>query len=326
LTKIWEGLFGFSPIGVNDNFFDIGGKSLLAMQFFSKLEAELDCVLPPMTLMQHPTIAEMSKLIQGEAETEAWSTVVPLRASGSKRPLFCIHAGGAHVFFYNGLTKYLSTEQPVYAIQPQGLDGLKEYHLTIEEMATHYIKEVRKVQPDGPYQLLGTCFSNAVCLEMAIQMEQLGLEVSMYIVDSAPAHLIPLEKSKPVRRFIRILQDQNWSLMYRKLRRRFFIVKKKVVVKKESDAQRRLREMINSLNTLYAAYIWKPFGGKITLIRSSQFANKEGKQFHLKQWKSLAKDGLEVHVVEGRHLTIFAEPAVQGLAEKLEECFFNDEL
>jgi amino acid adenylation domain-containing protein len=321
LTKIWENLFGFSPIGVNDNFFEIGGKSLLAMQLFSKLENELNCVLPPMTVMQHPTIAELSKLIQGETKTEAWSTVVPLRASGSKRPLFCIHAGGAHVFFYNGLTKYLSVEQPVYAIQPQGLDGLKEYHLTIEEMATHYIKEVRKVQPEGPYQLLGTCFSNAVCLEMAIQMEAMGLEVSMYIVDSAPAHLIPLEKSKPVQRFIRILQDQNWSLLYRKLRRRFFIVKKKVVVKKESDAQRRLREMIHSLNSLYAAYTWKPFGGKITLIRSTQFAHREGKQFHLKQWKSLAKGGLEVHVVEGRHLTIFEEPAVQGLAEKLEECF-----
>lgn len=323
LTKIWEGLFGFSPIGVNDNFFDLGGKSLLAMQLFSKLEDELNCVLPPMTIMQHPTIAELSKLIQGEAETEAWSTIVPLRASGSKRPLFCIHAGGAHVFFYNGLTKYLSREQPVYAIQPQGLDGLKEYHLSIEEMATHYIKEVRKVQPEGPYQLLGTCFSNAVCLEMAIQMERMGLEVSMYIVDSAPAHLIPLEKSKPVQRFIRILQDQNWSLLYRKLRRRFFIVKKKVIVKKESDAQRRLREMINSLNTLYAAYTWKPFNGKITLIRSSQFAYREGKQFHLKQWNALAKGGLEIHVVEGRHLTIFEEPAVQGLAEKLEECFSN---
>lgn len=320
LTKIWENLFGYSPIGVNDNFFEIGGKSLLAMQLFSKLEQELDCILPPMTLMQHPTIAELSKLIQGEAAAEAWSTIVPLRASGSKRPLFCIHAGGAHVFFYNGLTKYLSADQPVYAIQPQGLDGKEEFHLTIEEMAAHYIKEVQKVQTEGPYQLLGTCFSNAVCLEMAIQMERLGLEVSMYIVDSAPAHLIPLEKSKPVQRFIRILQDQNWSLLYRKLRRRFFIVKKKVVVKKESDAQRRLREMINSLNTLYAAYTWKPFGGKITLIRSTQFANKEGKKFHLTQWKSLAKGGLEVHVVEGRHLTIFEEPAVQGLAEQLEEC------
>lgn len=320
LTKLWEALFGHSPISVTDNFFDIGGKSLLAMQLFSKIEEELDIVLPPMTLMQHPTIEALAKLIQGESETEAWTTIVPLRASGSKTPLFCIHAGGAHVFFYSGLTRYLSAEQPVYAIQPQGLDGVANYHLSIEEMATHYIQEIRKVQPEGPYRLLGTCFSNAVCLEMAIQLEKMGLEVSMYIVDSAPAHLIPLEKSKPVRRFLRILQDQNWSLLYRKLRRRFLIIKKKVEVKKESEAQRRLRETINSLNSVYAAYTWRPFGGKITLIRSTQFANKEGKNFHIKQWKGLAKGGLEVHVVEGRHLTIFEEPAVRGLAVKLEGC------
>lgn len=320
LTKIWEGLFGYSPIGVTDNFFEIGGKSLLAMQLFSKIEDELGKVLPPMTLMQHPTIESLAKLIQDETTTAAWTTIVPLRASGSKTPLFCIHAGGAHVFFYSGLTKYLSAEQPVYAIQPQGLDGVEDYHLSIEEMATHYISEIRKVQLEGPYRLLGTCFSNAVCLEMAIQLEAQGLEVSLFIVDSAPAHLIPLEKSKPIQRFFRILKDQNWSVLYRKLRRRFFIIKKQVIVKKESEAQLQLQKTIRSLNRVYAAYTWKSFGGKVTLIRSKQFAEKEGKIFHLTQWKALAKGGLEVHVVDGQHLTIFEEPAVKGLAEQLEQC------
>ena len=87
-----------------------------------------------------------------------------------------------------------------------------------------------------------------------------------------------------------------------------------------SAAERQLQNTINSLNSLYAAYTWTPFNGKITLIRSTQFAEKEGKRFHLKQWDSLAKGGLEVHVVEGRHLTIFEEPAVKGLAEELEKC------
>ncbi len=320
LTKIWEELFGHSPIGVTENFFDLGGKSLLAMQLFSKIEDDLATVLPPMALMQHSTIEALAQQINGETSTESWDTIVPLRASGSKTPLFCIHAGGAHIFFYEGLAKYMSAEQPIYAIQPQGLDGEKAYHNTIEEMATHYISEIRKVQPDGNYRLLGTCFSNAVCLEMAKQLEAMNCSVSMYIIDSAPAHLISLEKSKPIRRFLRILLDQNWSLLYRKLRRRVLIFKKKASIKPVSAAQRQLQNTINSLNSLYAAYNWTPFNGKITLIRSSQFAAKEGKRFHLKQWNSLAKGGLEVHVVEGRHLTIFEEPAVKGLAEKLEMC------
>ncbi len=320
LTIIWEELFGHSPIGVTENFFDLGGKSLLAMQLFSKIENDLGTVLPPMTLMQNSTIEALAQQVSGEATTAAWDTIVPLRASGSKTPLFCIHAGGAHVFFYEGLAKYMSAEQPIYAIQPQGLDGEKAYHGTIEEMATHYISEVRGIQADGHYRLLGTCFSNAVCLEMAKQLDAMGCSVSMYIVDSAPAHLIPLEKSKPLRRFLRILLEQNWSLLYRKLRRRVLIYKKKASVKPMSAAERQLQNTINSLNSLYAAYTWTPFNGKITLIRSTQFAEKEGKRFHLKQWDSLAKGGLEVHVVEGRHLTIFEEPAVKGLAEELEKC------
>lgn len=318
LTKIWEGLFSFSPIGIHDNFFEIGGKSLLAMRLFGKIEEEMSTVLPPTTLIQNPTIKKLAEIVSGDAKLEAWSTVVPMRASGSKAPLFCIHAGGAHVFFYEGLTKHLSIEQPVYAIQPKGLDGKQTYHTTIEEMATNYISEVKKVQPEGPYHLLGHCFSNAVCLEMANQLEQAGERVSMIIIDSAPAHLIPLEKKKPVARFFRILADANWSLLYRKLRRRFFIIKKQVAPRPESEAEQQLNQMIRSLNSVYAAYSWKPFNGKVVLIRSSQFAEKEGKNFHLKQWEKLSKK-LEVHVVTGRHLTIFEEPSVVGLAKKIEE-------
>ncbi len=318
LTKIWEGLFGRSPIGVTENFFDIGGKSLLAMQLFSKLEEETGKILPPTVLMQHPTIEKLAKKITGEITEAAWTTIVPLRATGTKTPLFCVHAGGAHVFFYNALTRNLPADQPVFAVQPSGLDGISEFHVSIEEMATHYVRELRKVQPEGPYRLLGTCFSNAVCLEMANQMHAAGLSVTLYIVDSAPAHLVPVEEKKPVRRFLKILADQNWRQLYKKLRRRYLIISKKVVPKPRSEAQIQLQNTIDSLNKVYAAYTWKPFPGKIVLIRSTQFAHYEGKNWHLTQWRALAGGELEVHVIEGEHLTIFAEPAVGGVARVLE--------
>ncbi|MFK7933614.1 MAG: condensation domain-containing protein, partial [Saprospiraceae bacterium] len=324
LTKIWEELLGINPIGIRDNFFELGGKSLTAMRLFARIETDLAQKISPVTLFKNPTIEALAKLVSGESGAESLQTIVPMRASGSKAPLFCIHAGGAHIFFYEGLTRYLDDAQPVYAIQPSGLDGTTNFHTSIEEMASSYLAEVRKVQPHGPYHLLGHCFSNAVCLEMANQLEALGEEVFMYIIDSAPAHLIPLEKSKPVRRFLRIILDFNWSLLYRKLRRRYLIISKKVRPQKLSAAQQQLNAMIESLNSVYAAYSWHPFGGKITLIRSAQFADiNRGKKFHLTQWTALAKGGLDVHVVPGKHVTLFDEPDVIGLATQLQECLDN---
>ena len=268
-------------------------------------------------------------LLTGEQSQKSWSSLVPLRATGKKLPLFCFHAGGGHVFFYKALTHHLDTTQPVYALQPKGIDGSELHHQSIEEMASDYIREIRSVQTKGPYHLLGTCFSNAVGLEVANQLTAEGEEVAMLaIIDSGPTHLIPVSpngEKKTVRRFAKMLGKGDWKGIVKKLRNRWIRLQKKYNSQK-SEEEKNLNAMVDALNMMYRKYIWKPFDGKITFIRSEEFASRSDKKFHIEQWTNLAGQGLEVHVVPGHHLTLFEEPEVDGLVKQLEQCLETEQV
>jgi len=120
--------------------------------------------------------------------------LVPIQPNGSKLPLFCVHAGGGTVLFYRGLSKYLGSDQPVYGLQPKGLDGKQKFQKTIEEMAEHYINEIRTIQPEGPYYLGGYCFGGVVIFEMAQQLISQGFKVALLANFNAvsPTYFEPL--------------------------------------------------------------------------------------------------------------------------------------
>ncbi|MEL7221016.1 MAG: thioesterase domain-containing protein, partial [Bacteroidota bacterium] len=254
-------------------------------------------------------------------EAEAWSSIATLHKGNADQPLFCIHSGAAHVFFYRGLATHLGEDATVYALQPKGLDGKEQRHDSIEEMAAFYVSEIKKVQAEGPYTLLGTCFSNAVGLEMAHQLQQAGDEIGQLIfVDSAPAHLLSLRKKEGKRTLYRLgemLRKGDWQGITKKLRNRSIVASRKIATPFKNEQAQALQYTINNLNDLYARYDWRPFDGEITFIRSSEFAARSDKDFHLEQWTALAKGGLQVYEVPGHHLTLFEEPEVEGLAAVL---------
>jgi len=231
------------------------------------------------------------------------------------------------------LAKHLSPNQPLFALQPKGLDGKEELHESIEEMATYYIDEMKKVQPEGPYHILGTCFSNAVGLEMANQLTANGDVIALLLfVDSGPMYLLGANErggKKTMSRFAKMIQEGNWKGIQKKFRNRFFRAKQKAMAPLENKQERNLRLTIQNLNQLYHHYSWNPYDGKITFIRSTEFAQRKDKDIHLDQWNKLAKGGLEVHIVEGHHKTLFEEPEVKGLATQIQEVMnsiiINDE-
>lgn len=328
LTRIWEKMLGKSPIGVHDNFFQLGGRSLFALRLLAQISKQWDVDLSPDSIIQHPTIAGLARLIHKGGNAEEWSCIVPIRAGGNLAPLFCIHAGGAHVFFYRNLAQCLHPNQPVYAIQPKGLDGHSPYHTSIEEMAIFYIQEIKKIQPQGPYSLLGTCFSNTVVLEMAGRLAHAGDKVGlMAIIDSGPAFLSPQSphgEQKPLRRFLSMAIKGNWRGIQKKILSRFFGVYPTLENVAESWEDPRLLPMIKAMNKMYDNYIWRPYPGKITLIRSTEFHRRRDKKFHVQQWSKLAGEGLEVYVVPGHHLSLFEFPEVQGLAKQLTLCLNSE--
>ena len=312
LAKIWEEVFNRHPIGIQENFFEIGGRSIMALSVFSLIHERFGVQLAPVKLLSHPTIESLAQLLEKSDQQQNWESLVSLRARGSKTPLICLHAGGGHVFFYRALTEYLGSDQPVYALEPVGLDGSRPFHTTVEQMAAHYIKEIESVIPDGPYALLGTCFSNTVCLEMAHQLESKGKAVAlMVMIDSGPRRMVPMLSDKG---------PQKRNVLDR-LKKTIRIWRKELQIKLSTayaDQIEKLQDVLTVLSLKYKAKVYTK--GKITLIRSSEFNNRRDKDHHIERWSELAKGGLEVHVVPGHHISLFEEPEVEGLAKKLAEC------
>jgi acyl carrier protein len=179
LAGIWRELFQLDSVGVRDDFFELGGHSLSAARLFAKIQKSFGKDLPPTALLEAPTIEQLAVLLRGTQEIPRWSSLVPIQTGGSRPPLFCMHAGGGTVLYYHDLARELGPDQPVYGLQAQGLYGGVPPHAEVEEMASHYIREIRTVQPQGPYFLAGFCFGGVLAFEMAQQFRREGAEVAL---------------------------------------------------------------------------------------------------------------------------------------------------
>ena len=188
LVGIWEAILGIKPIGIADNIFDLGVDSLLAAQLFARIEKTVGKGLPPAPLFQAPTIESLAALLRvRDTRSSRWTSLVSIQPQGSKRPLFCVHGGAGTVLLFHALARRLEPERPVYGLQSQGLYGRDMPHTNIEEMATHYIREIRTVQPQGPYLLGGWCFGGLVAFEMAQQLHRMGERVELLAMFNAPS-------------------------------------------------------------------------------------------------------------------------------------------
>lgn len=179
LCAIWQQVLGVESIAVDQNFFDLGGESSLAVQMFARIEDIFGVKLPLATLYDAPTIAELAAILSGEVSHDGWSPLVKIQPNGSRPPFFCIHPHGGNVLIYRDLARELGEDQPVYGLQSQGLDGEQQPLATIEEMATRYLPEIRKVQLHGPYFLGGYCMGGAVAYELACQLSSEGEKVAL---------------------------------------------------------------------------------------------------------------------------------------------------
>src|SRR6184192_2475708 len=106
---------------------------------------------------------------------------------GQRQPFFCVHAAGGNVLEYRDLARLLGPDQPFYGLQAKGLDGKSEPHTTIKEMASYYIREMREVQPEGPYMIGGRSSGGTIAFEMACQLDAQGQKVALLaLLDTYP--------------------------------------------------------------------------------------------------------------------------------------------
>ncbi len=204
--KVLGGLFAEvlgrpeGSVGVHDNFFDLGGYSLMVTRLLARVRTLFGVELAVRDMFETPTVAELSKALDTGTATSSHSldVLLPLRRHGSRPPVFCIHPLGGISWPYSGLLRHLGPDYPVHGLQARGLTGEDELPATIEEMAVDYLEQMRTVQPNGPYHLLGWSFGGVVSHAIATELQRRGEHVALLAVldgyptiDNAPATVAP---------------------------------------------------------------------------------------------------------------------------------------
>ena len=199
LVEIWQSVLGIESISIKDNYFELGGNSLLAVKVFAQIEEKLGKVLPLSLLIKAPTIEKLAKFIRKSEISEEWSPLVQIQSGKETKPkLFCVHGGGFNILVYRDLALLMGEDYPVYALQARGLSGESDrsWLNEVEDIAKDYIREIQKVQPEGPYLLSGLSKGGITALEIAQQLKAQGHEVAllaMYDTNSPQGiELLPL--------------------------------------------------------------------------------------------------------------------------------------
>lgn len=164
-------------VSVTDDFFMLGGHSLLGAQLIARINQSFHVKLPLSILLETRTVEGLAKILQRQESPSRWTSLVALQPRGRRLPIFCVHPGPGDVFSFREFPQYLGEDQPVYALQSRGLTGGAP-HFDVRNMARHYVSELRTVQPEGPYSLIGLSFGGLVAFEMAQTLLQQGQEVA----------------------------------------------------------------------------------------------------------------------------------------------------
>lgn len=187
LCELFAEVLNVPTVSIDDNFFDLGGHSLLGARLVSRIRATLAQEVSMRSLFEVPTVAGLVHRLGVDDSTASLSTMLPLRPQGALPPLFCIHPGGGLSWCYVGLMKHLPPDRPIYGVQAEGLLDPEALPASISEMAADYLTAIRAVQPDGPYHLLGWSFGGLVAQEIAVRFRSEGIEVALLaILDAYP--------------------------------------------------------------------------------------------------------------------------------------------
>ena len=188
LKDIWEEILEVRPVGVRDDFFDLGGDSLLATEMLFRIETLFGTALTLDRLwLESTTIEEIAALLHGQSSSGFWRRPVPLQPQGDKAPIFCVHLEGGHLWPYRPLARCGGWDRPILGLPARGADGAQPADRSVEDMARHCVAMMREWQPDGPYHLAGFSSGGLIAFEVARQVLAMGAQIgALIVIDSPP--------------------------------------------------------------------------------------------------------------------------------------------
>jgi amino acid adenylation domain-containing protein len=340
LTTIWEKILDVRPIGVRDNFFELGGHSLLAVRLVAHIEKVVGTPLPVALLFQAPTIAQLASILRQDKGPVSWSSLLPIHPGGSKPPFFWMHGASCNAF----LPRYLGPEQPFYGVEHQSQDGTRARDTRVETIATHYLTEIRMVQPRGPYFLGGYSFGSLVAFEAAQQLHRQDEEVSLLVLldpsslrrgNASSSHMPRASNSFTWVTLCRDHMRRHWRHLaalgpHEKLAYVLVRVQGKIQASKASKMLKKVlyKSYVSlgyplppSLRSPYLLeiysravhdYVPQPYSGRVLLFTSAMRSDHS-----LFDWQKLLIGGLKMYEIAGDHLDMVKEPQMQVWAPLL---------
>ncbi|MDJ0756883.1 MAG: amino acid adenylation domain-containing protein [Ardenticatenaceae bacterium] len=333
LANIWQALLNVSEISVYDDFFDLGGQSILAVQMFRQIREQLDVELDLPVLFETSTIASLAAFVEqvSHREPSTPSTrlekmryLMPIhQGSGDNLPFFCVHGGGGNILFMREWVKYLA-DQPLFGFQMKGIDGLSEPHRSFEEMAAAYIEEIRQIQPHGPYQIGGYSGGGVVALEIASQLLQAGEAVDKIVMIDTLHPAVRGQRTALADHIEDFLQNPVDFVKQKveeriidKLPRQIEGLRLKVANhSKPIPIELRDKFLTDHFVAMSDAYRLKPINRPVILLAASEIWPMYAYAGPSLGWDGQISD-LEIHPVPGDHNTVIREPNLPILIERL---------
>lgn len=331
-------------IGRRDSFFEIGGHSLLAAQLVYRLRQEFNADLSLRQFFENPTIAGLAALLHPEeAATKgerkeageaapALLSLLPLKTGGTRPPLFFLAGGGGsedeYLTVYAGLIHRLGPEQPIYGFQTRGLNGMAPLHRSVVEMAADFVRELRTLQPQGPYYLVGECIGGKLALEMARCLAAQGEEIGLLALLNgvviglaqqaanrgasedrfrvAAGRLVLREIRRRMREIRHLPADirlHRLTSMARHAITALWPQKLGFALSPAQKAQRHRRQAKLHYQRLLQDFVPPPYNGDVVLLMTEDLIARG----HVQAWMSLLQGRVVVQPLQGIHRTYLGE-------------------
>ncbi|MGC1547755.1 MAG: amino acid adenylation domain-containing protein [Rhodanobacter sp.] len=337
LATLWCEILGLEHIGIHDNFFALGGDSLRAAEMITRFPAHFGMELPLASLFEASTIAGLARYLQHtDNQGDLLGAVLPLRAAAGDRPLFCIHPVAGLSWAYSGLLRHLDDKQPVYGLQSRGLRDAAASD-SIEHIAADYVAQIRRLQPHGPYRLLGWSLGGLIGHAMAALLQQQGERVEcLAMLDAYPfvtgeAGMDEAAEVQSVLHFLgfhRQARDNppvNMDELVELLCREYNVFELPLIqelLKHDPQLVQRVAALSRHHLTLARRYQPEPIDADVLFFHATQKgpADLGGVlQYHPRAWQPWVNGHVEVHDIDCHHQSMLDPVPAAQIARLLQQ-------